>query len=161
MTTENVLGVVVIGAFLLVPLIIGGLAFRKSAGTANDYFVQGRAMGSIAVFFTVTATWWSAFAFLGSNASFYLDGPLYWTALVWNIFFGLMFYWVGKRVWFHGKRGNYVTPRDFFVALFGSKRLATFIAIILLIFTLPHLQIQLTGGAYLMEVASGGVITFW
>lgn len=161
MTTENVLGVVVIGAFLLVPLIIGGLAFRKSAGTANDYFVQGRAMGSIAVFFTVTATWWSAFAFLGSNASFYLDGPLYWTALVWNVFFGLMFYWVGKRVWFHGKRGNYVTPRDFLVALFGSKRLATFIAIILLIFTLPHLQIQLTGGAYLMEVASGGVIPFW
>lgn len=161
MTTENFLGILVIASFLAVPILLGGLASRKSKGTADDYFVQGRAMGSIAVFFTVAATWWSAFAFLGSNASFYLDGPLYWTALVWNVFFGLMFYWIGKRVWFHGKRGNYLTPRDFFVELFGSPRLGTFVAIILLIFTLPHLQIQLTGGAYLMEVASGGMIPFW
>lgn len=161
MSTENTLGIVVIGAFLIVPLIIGGLAFRKSTATADDYFVQGRSMGSIAVFFTVTATWWSAFAFLGSNASFFLDGPLYWTALVWNVFFGVMFYWIGKRVWFHGKRGGYVTARDFFAELFGSSKLATFIAVILLVFTLPHLQIQLTGGAYLMEVASGGLIPFW
>ncbi|MBE2998384.1 sodium:solute symporter family protein [Nocardiopsis sp. HNM0947] len=161
MTSQHVLGVLVIAAFLAVPLIIGGLAARRSTATADDYFVQGRSMGSVAVFFTVTATWWSAFAFLGSNASFYLDGPLYWTALVWNVFFGVMFYWIGKRVWFHGKRGNYVTPRDFFVGLFGSQRLGTFIAIILLVFTLPHLQIQLTGGAYLMEVASDGAIPFW
>lgn len=161
MSTEEILGVAVIGIFLVVPLVIGTLSALKSTATTGDYFVQGRAMGSVAVFFTVTATWWSAFAFLGSNASFYLDGPLFWTALVWNIFFGVMYYWIGKRVWFHGKRGNYLTARDFFVDLFGSARLATFIAIILLIFTLPHLQIQLTGGAYLMEVASGGVIPFW
>lgn len=34
------------------------------------------------------------------------------------------------------------------------------VAIILLVFSLPHLQIQLTGGAYLMDVASGGAIPF-
>ena len=161
MTAQNVLGVLAIAGFLAVPLVIGALASRKSTATADDYFVQGRSMGSVAVFFTVTATWWSAFAFLGSNASFYTEGPLYWTALVWNVFFGVMFYWIGKRVWFHGRRGNYVTPRDFFVGLYGSKSLGTFIAVILLVFTLPHLQIQLTGGAYLMEVASDGVIPFW
>src|SRR5699024_11176697 len=87
--------------------------------------------------------------------------PLFWTALVWNIFFGVMYYWIGKRVWFHGKRGDYITARDFFADLFGSSKLATFIAIILLVFTVPHLQIQLTGGAYLMEVASGGTVPFW
>lgn len=161
MSTQEFWGVLTISLFLVIPLIIGALASLKSKATASDYFVQGRSMGSIAVFFTVTATWWSAFAFLGSNASFYLDGPLYWTALVWNVFFGVMYYWIGKRVWFHGKRGNYVTARDFFADLFGSSKLATLIAIILLIFTLPHLQIQLTGGAYLMEVASGGAIPFW
>ena len=161
MTTTEILGVVVIGFFLLIPLVLGTIASRFSKSTTADYFVQGRAMGSVAVFFTVTATWWSAFAFLGSNASFYLDGPLFWTALVWNIFFGVMYYWIGKRVWFHGKRGDYLTARDFFADLFGSSKLATFIAIVLLVFTVPHLQIQLTGGAYLMEVASGGVVPFW
>lgn len=161
MSTENVVGLLVIGLFLLVPLVIGTVASRWAKPSASDYFVQGRAMGSVAVFFTVTATWWSAFAFLGSNASFYTDGPLFWTALVWNIFFGVMYYWIGKRVWFHGKRGDYITARDFFVDLFGSSKLATFIAVILLIFTLPHLQIQLTGGAHLMDVASGGMIPLW
>jgi SSS family solute:Na+ symporter len=161
MGTEQTAGILIISLFLAIPLIIGLLSARRSTGSANDYFVQGRAMGSIAVFFTVTATWWSAFAFLGSNASFYLDGPLFWTALLWNVFFGLMYFWVGKRVWFHGKRGDYITARDFFVDLFGSSKLATFIAIVLLLFTLPHLQIQLTGGAHLMDVASGGLIPFW
>ncbi|GAA3070292.1 MULTISPECIES: sodium:solute symporter family protein [Actinomycetes] len=161
MTTTEIVGLLVIGSFLLIPLIMGGLASRKAAATAEDFFIQGRGMGSIAVFFTVAATWWSAFAFLGSNASFYLDGPLYWTAIAWNIFFGVMYYLVGKRIWFHGKRGRYVTPRDFFVDLYGSRKLGTFIAVILLVFTLPHLQIQLTGGAYLMEVASNGVLPFW
>lgn len=161
MSTENVVGLLIIGLFLAVPLVIGTVAARWAKPSASDYFVQGRAMGSVAVFFTVTATWWSAFAFLGSNASFYMDGPLFWTALVWNIFFGVMYYWIGKRVWFHGKRGNYITARDFFVDLFGSSKLATFIAVILLVFTLPHLQIQLTGGAHLMDVASGGMIPLW
>lgn len=161
MSGVQVLGALVIGFFLVIPLIIGGIASRFAQSTTADYFVQGRAMGSIAVFFTVTATWWSAFAFLGSNASFYLDGPLFWTALVWNVFFGVMYYWIGKRVWFHGKRGDYITARDFFADLFGSPKLATFIAIVILVFTLPHLQIQLTGGAYLLEVASGDLIPFW
>lgn len=161
MTLQNILGIAAIGIFLLIPLIIGIISSRKATSTTSDYFVQGRAMGSIAVFFTVTATWWSAFAFLGSNASFYLDGPLFWTALLWNVLFGVIYYWLGKRIWFHGKRGNYLTARDFFVDLFGSSKLATFIAVVLVIFTLPHLQIQLTGGAYLMEIASGGMIPFW
>jgi len=161
MNTQEIMGLGAISLFLIVPLIIGTWSATRSTGTASDYFVQGRSMGSVAVFFTVTATWWSAFAFLGSNASFYLDGPLYWTALVWNIFFGLMYYWIGKRVWFHGKRGDYVTARDFFADLYGSPRLATLVAVVLIIFTLPHLQIQLTGGAYLMEVASGGALPFW
>lgn len=161
MSSTEIAGLVVIAGFLLVPLLMGAFASRQSTTTAEDFFVQGRGMGSVAVFFTVAATWWSAFAFLGSNASFYLDGPLYWTAIAWNIFFGVMYYVIGKRIWFHGKRGGYVTPRDFFVDLYGSKKLGTYIAIILLVFTLPHLQIQLTGGAYLMEVASDGVLPFW
>lgn len=161
MNTTEIAGLLVIAGFLLVPLGMGALASRRATPTAEDFFVQGRGMGSVAVFFTVAATWWSAFAFLGSNASFYLDGPLYWTAIAWNIFFGVMYYLVGKRIWFHGKRGGHVTPRDFFVDLLGSRKLGTYIAIILLVFTLPHLQIQLTGGAYLMEVASDGALPFW
>lgn len=153
--------ILIIAAFMIIPLIVGLVSARKSQTTSEDFFVQGRAMGSIAVFFTVAATWWSAFAFLGSNATFYTSGPIYLTALAWNLLFGFMYYWVGKRVWYLGKRFDYLTPSDLMGDFYNSEALRILVAVITLIFTVPYLQIQLTGGAYLIEVASGGVVPFW
>lgn len=160
MTGSNIGALAIIALFMLIPLAMGAIAGKRSIPTTEDFFVQGRSMGSIAVFFTVAATWWSAFAFMGSNAYFYLKGPLYWTAIAWNILFGVLYFVIGKRVWFVGKMNNYITPKDFFKHQYGSEALGNIIAAIMLIFTLPYLQIQLTGGAYLIEVASGGIINF-
>ena len=160
MTAQNIGALAIIALFMLIPLAMGAIAGKKSVPTTEDFFLQGRGMGSLAVFFTVAATWWSAFAFMGSNAFFYLKGPLYWTAIAWNILFGLLYFGVGKRVWFYGKVNNYITPKDFFKHQYGSEALGNIVAVIMLVFTLPYLQIQLTGGAYLIEVASGGLIRF-
>ncbi|MCM3586697.1 sodium:solute symporter family protein [Mesobacillus maritimus] len=154
-------GVLIIAAFMIIPLVVGFFAASKSTKTSEDFFIQGRGMGAVAVFFTVAATWWSSFAFLGSNATFYTSGPVYLTALAWNLLFGFMYYWVGKRVWYLGKRFNYITPSDLLGDFYNNEKLRMVVAAILLIFTIPYLQIQLTGGAYLIEVASGGVIPFW
>lgn len=160
MSGNNIAALFIIGLFMLIPLAMGAVAGKKSIPTTEDFFLQGRGMGSIAVFFTVAATWWSAFAFMGSNAFFYLKGPLYWTAIAWNILFGILYFVVGKRVWYLGKVNNYITPKDFFKHQYGSEALGNIVAVIMLVFTLPYLQIQLTGGAYLIEVASGGIINF-
>lgn len=160
MTGTNFAALAIIALFMLIPLGMGAYAGKRSIPTTEDFFVQGRGMGSVAVFFTVAATWWSAFAFMGSNAYFYSKGPLYWTAIAWNILFGVLYYVIGKRVWFTGKINNYITPKDFFKHQYGSEALGNIVAVIMLIFTLPYLQIQLTGGAYLIEVASGGLINF-
>ncbi|MDR1893581.1 MAG: sodium:solute symporter family protein [Spirochaetales bacterium] len=148
----------ILALFMLIPLIMGVVANKKLLPTTEDFFVQGRAMGSVAVFFTVAATWWSAFAFLGSNGYFYALGPVYWTAIAWNILFGMLYFVIGKRVWFFGGKGNYITASDFFRDLYGSPALANLVAVVMLVFTLPYLQIQLTGGSYLIEVASHGII---
>lgn len=161
MTGNSVIALVIIGLFMIIPLVMGAVAGKKSVATTEDYFVQGRGMGSVAVFFTVAATWWSAFAFMGSNSWFFLEGPLYWTAIAWNIFFGIMYMIVGKKVWYFGKINSLITPKDFFMFHYGSESLGNIVAIIMLVFTLPYLQIQLTGGAYLIEVASGGIIPYW
>ena len=110
------------------------------------------------LFFTVYATWWSSFAFLGSTSYFYTKGPVYLTAIAWNILFGVLFYVLGKRIWHYGKNRAYITPTDFFDDIFQSKLLNAVITITMLLFTLPYLQIQLSGGAYLIEVASDGLI---
>jgi len=156
--SQSIIALIIIGFFMGIPLWMGAVANKKSLPTTEDFFVQGRAMGSFAVFFTVAATWWSSFAFLGSNAYFYTKGPVYWTAIAWNIFFGVLYYLVGKRVWFYGKKFNCITPSDFFNVHYQSKTLNMLITLVMLLFTLPYLQIQLTGGAYLIEVASKGLI---
>ncbi len=156
--SENVLAILIIGAFMYIPLWLGSIAGEKSLDTTEDFFVQSRSMGGVAVFFTVFATWWSSFAFLGSNAYFYMMGPVYWSAIGWNILFGVLYYVIGKRIWYYGKKNNYITPSDFFRDMYESDFLANLVAVIMLVFTLPYLQIQLTGGAYLIEVASGGMI---
>ena len=158
--SPNAWALIIIAFFMLFPLAIGFIAKGKSVATTEDYFVQGRGMGSIAVFFTVAATWWSAFAFLGSNGYFYTTGPMYWTAIAWNILFGILYFGVGKKIWYMGKLNGYITPKDFFVHQYGSVPLGNIIAVIMLLFTIPYLQIQLTGGAYLIQVASGNQISF-
>ncbi|MDI9493327.1 MAG: sodium:solute symporter family protein [Bacillota bacterium] len=158
--SQNVIALLVIGFFMVFPLVIGFAAKSKSRATAEDYFIQSRAMGGIAVFFSVAATWWSAFAFLGSNGYFYSTGPMYWTAIAWNILFGVMYFGVGKKIWYMGKLNNYVTATDFFNHQYGSVKLGNFVAIILIVCTIPYLQIQLSGGAYLIQVASGELIPF-
>ncbi|MDO4552034.1 MAG: sodium:solute symporter family protein [Bacillota bacterium] len=160
MSGDNTAALLIIAFFMLFPLGIGFVAKGKSVATTEDYFVQGRGMGSIAVFFTVAATWWSAFAFLGSNGYFYTTGPMYWTAIAWNIFFGIMYFGVGKKIWYMGKLNNYITPKDFFMHQYGSESLGNVVAVIMLLFTIPYLQIQLSGGAYLIQVASGNTIPF-
>ena len=153
-----VLPLLVIGIYMFIPLYIGARAGDQELGTPEDFFIQSRNMSSVAVFFTVMATWMSAFAFLGSSASFYLKGPVYWTTIGWDFLFGILFYVVGKRVWFLGKKNGYLTAADFFRHQYNSKKLADLVAVIMLVFTLPYLQIQLAGGAYLIQVASNGLI---
>ncbi len=148
----------IIFIFTFIPLWIGDLSKKSSLTTVEDFFVHSRKMPTLVLFFTVYATWWSSFAFLGSTSYFYTRGPVYLTAIAWNIVFGVLFYLIGKRIWFYGKRGKYITPSDFFRDIYNSKVLSTLITVIMLFFTMPYLQIQLSGGAYLIEVASQGAI---
>nr|WP_221434280.1 sodium:solute symporter family protein [Geomicrobium halophilum] len=146
---------------MIIPLFIGFYAASRAKSSSADYFIQGRGMGSVATFFTVSATWWSAFAFLGSNASFYTEGPIYLTAFAWNILFGFLYFIVGKRIWYLGKKFNYITPSDMLGDFYNNEKVRILVGLVVIIFTIPYLQIQLTGGAYLIEVASGGIIPFW
>lgn len=152
------LPLLIIATYMFIPLYIGTRAGERELGTPEDFFIQSRNMSSLSVFFTVMATWMSAFAFLGSSASFYLKGPVYWTTIGWDFLFGILFFVLGKRIWFFGKVNGYMTAADFFRDQYQSDRLADLVAVILLLFTLPYLQIQLAGGAYLIQVASNELI---
>ena len=155
---QYVIAIIVIGASMFIPLWIGSKAGEREERTLSDFFVQSRRMNAIVLFFTVQATWWSAFAFLGASSNYYQNGPVYWTTLAWDVLFGLLFYLLGKRIWFYGKERGYLTATDFFLDLYGFKPLGLLVTLIMMIFTIPYFELQITGGTYLIEVISAGLI---
>ncbi len=155
---QTTIAILIIGASMFFPLWIGAKAAEKDLNTLEEFFILSRSMSLIPVFFTVQATWWSAFAFLGATSFYYYNGPVYWTTIGWDLFFAILFFVVGKRIWFYGKSYGYITATDFIMDIYQSKFLATIVTVIMLLFTIPYFQIQITGGAYLIEVASKGLI---
>ncbi len=154
----NAIAILFIGASMFIPLWIGAKASEKEINTVNDFFIQNREMGLITSFFTIQATWWSAFAFIGAASHYYYFGPIYWTTFGWDIFFGLLFFIVGRRIWFYGKENNYITSTDFMIDIYQSKALGLIVSAVMLLFTVPYFMIQIAGGSYLIEAASKGLI---
>lgn len=144
--------------FSIIPLIIGSMASHRSISTVNDFFIYDRNMGTLVSFFTVYATWWSSFAFLGSISYFYSIGSVYWTAIGWNVLFGILYMLFGIKVCRYGRQRGYITPINFFDDIYHSQVLNKTIIIIMVIFTIPHLQMQFYGGAIIIDIATGGLI---
>ncbi|MDO4544755.1 MAG: sodium:solute symporter family protein [Bacillota bacterium] len=156
--SEFTIVITIIFVFTFVPLILAEVARNKSLPSVEDFFVYSRSMPTLLCFFTIYGTWYSTFAVVGSSAYFYFKGPVYMTTFAWNALFAVCFFILGRRIWFYGKRHNYITPTDFFSDIYKSKALNILVTIIMLVFTLPYIQIQFSGGAYLLEIASRGQI---
>lgn len=158
MMTQSTVAIIIIFSFAFIPLILAEVARKDSVSTLEDFFVYSRNMPLLNAFCTIFATWYSAFAVLGSANSFYLNGPIYMTAFAWNVLFAVSIFVLGRRIWFYGKERGYLTPSDFFDDIYGSGKLTMLITVVGLLFTVPYLQIQMFGGTYLLEVATNGAI---
>lgn len=152
--------IIIIIIFTVIPLLIGSLASQNSISSLSDFFIYNRNMGTTISFFTVYATWWSSFAFLGSISYFYSVGSVYWTGIAWNVLFGLLYMWFGTKISHYGKAKGYITPINFFSDIFGSKVLNKIVIVIMILFTIPYIQIQIYGGALIIEIATKGIISW-
>ncbi len=153
---EN-LNIIIILIFAALPLYIGSAAATRTLNTESDFFLCNRSLSTPSAFFTVDATWWSTFAFLGSTSSFFFNGCIYWIALGWNVLFGLLFMMYGKRLWQMGKDSDYGTIIDFFNDKYHSNTLNILITIILLVTIIPYMMVQLVGGGIVIEIATNSL----
>lgn len=156
--SELTIIITIIFIFSFVPLILAEISRVKSMPSIEDFFVCNRSLSTFLYFFTIYSTWYSAFAVMGSSAHFYLNGPVYMTTFAWNALFAICLFFIGRRIWFYGKQHKYMTPSDFFQDIYRSKPLTLLVTIILFVFTLPYVQIQFSGAAYLIDIASHGKI---
>ncbi|OYT47620.1 MAG: sodium:proline symporter [Desulfurococcales archaeon ex4484_42] len=151
----------VIIVYIIIVLVIGEIARRKAEKTIADFFVAGRRLGIFTIFWLSAGTWWSALAFLGSNGWFYGRGITFLANLMTNAIFGLLLVIVGVRVWRLGRQLGYVSPGDIVEDYYGSKLLRLLLAIVLIAFTIPYMQVQIMGAGYIFEASTQGLVPFW
>ena len=146
--------------YLVLALVLGLIANRRSEGDLEDFLLMGRKTGFIMLYLTVVATYHSAFAFLGSGGFFYTHGIGFWSAGTWTVLVGAITYVLGSRIWALGKRFGYITPADLMADFYESDAVRIIVAIVSVLFTILYIQVQAQGLGYILSAASGDRISF-
>ncbi|MBI4541144.1 MAG: sodium:solute symporter family protein [Gemmatimonadetes bacterium] len=149
-----------IAVYLLLTIVLGVWAGRRTAVNLEDFLLYGRKAGFVVLYLTVVATYHSAFAFLGSGGFFYAHGIGFWAAGTWTILTGAITYVLGSRIWALGKRFRYITPADMLADFYESEAVRVVTAVVSVLFTILYIQVQAQGLGYIINVASGGRISF-
>ncbi|MDX1478966.1 MAG: sodium:solute symporter family protein [Saprospiraceae bacterium] len=130
--------------------------------TPEGYFLAGRNLGTLALFFTIIATNFSAFYFLGFAGEGYRVGFPYYVVMAFGTAFAcLSFFFIGEKAWHLGKTHGYITPSELVYGQTGSRPLRWLFAVIMIVFTFPYLALQLIGAGYLLENMTGGEIPYF
>ncbi|RMF32205.1 MAG: sodium:solute symporter family protein, partial [Bacteroidetes bacterium] len=143
---------------------LGSLAgVRKTTGTPEGYFLANRNLGTLALFFTILATNFSAFYFIGYAGEGYRIGYAYYVVMAFGTAFAcLSFYLIGTKVWRLGKEHGFITPAELIYHRTGSHALRLLFAGIMLLFTFPYLALQIVGAGYILEnITHGQIPYFW
>lgn len=147
--------------YFFVLIIIGVIAKKKTNRTVEEYFVAGRTFGPTVLFFTLAATNFSAFTFLGFAGKSYQSGFGQYGIMAFGTgFMALTFYIIGRKVWILGKQKGYMTPGE----LIGSQLHSPFLRLlfmgVMVVFTIPYLATQAIGAGFLLSYVSSGEIVW-
>ena len=152
----------IISLYLIVSLGIGFYGYWMRSENPEDYFLAGRGVGPLVLFFTLVATNFSAFFFLGFAGAGYRIGYGYYgimsfgTALV-----SLTFFLMGRKIWAIGKREGFITPPEMMGGLMRSRSLKLIYLIVMVLFTIPYLAIQPVGAGILLSELTGWKIQYF
>ena len=151
---------VIIFGWLLATTVVGVMAGRNRAFSMEEYFVAGRSFGLLLFYTTAAAEIYSAFAFLGLAGWAYSKGISITYALAYgSISYGIYFF-LGPRINRLGKHMNYVSQPDYLEDRYGCRGLGVLVAVVGVVFLIPYLQLQIMGSGLIVQLASGGAISW-
>ncbi|MCK5570219.1 MAG: sodium:solute symporter family protein [Spirochaetes bacterium] len=133
----------IILCYLLLTLIIG-LIFRKKAKKSKvEFFLAGRNLSKLLLFFTMAATNFSAFTIFGFSGAGYRIGYSFYPVMGFGTgFMAISFYIIGHKILILSKERNYITPSDFVFDRYKSSFLKKLFSSVMIIFTVPYIAIQ-------------------
>ena len=150
-----------IGIYLIISILLGIIANKKSINTSEDYFIANRSLNWFSLSMTMFATWMSTFAFLGSPGFYFKNG------VNWFLPHGLLvvaspflLWFIGRKIWHLGREKGYVTPADMLGDFYNSIVVKYIVGIIGLLAILPYSLIQLVGIGKALEASTDGILNY-
>ncbi|MEO1259281.1 MAG: sodium:solute symporter family protein [Bacteroidota bacterium] len=149
-------------AYIAITFLGSLIGAIKMSDTPEGYFLANRNLRTLTLFFTILATNFSAYYFLGYAGEGYRKGyPFYFMMAFGTAFACLSFYVIGMKVWKLGKEHGYITPSELVFGKSGSRTLALLFSAVMILFTFPYLALQIVGAGYLLENLSDGDIPYF
>ena len=129
--------------YLLITLFIGLIFSKRSKKNKVEFFLAGRDLTKLLLFFTMAATNFSAFTIFGFSGAGYRIGYAFYPVMGFGTgFMALSFYIIGSKILVLSKKRNYITPSDFIFDRYNSLLLKRLFSAVMVIFTLPYIAIQ-------------------
>lgn len=146
----------VLVGYFAITLVIGYVAYRRTANTPTDYFLADRSFGAPVLLFTVLATVFSAFLFFGVGAMTYATG----TGVVTVFLLGtgaqvLVMYLVGSPFRRLAKREAQVSPTEYLGRRFESEAVPTLYTVFAVLFVVPFVASQILAGGIALDILVG------
>ena len=143
-----IFGTVVIGS------AIGFYAGARYKMDLEQWTVAGRGFGVLLVWLLMAGEIYTTFAFLGASGWAYSQGGPTLYILAYLMLAYVASFYILPPLWEFARKYAMQTESDFFQYRYGNKYLAGFVALVGVIFTVPYIQLQLTGLGSIVEVAS-------
>ncbi len=149
---------IIISCYLALLLLLGAFSSRLFKGTAADYFLASRGIGSFLLLMSLFGTTMTAFALIGSTGASFKDGIGVYGKMASSsgIIHSACFFLVGIRLWSFGKKHGYTTQIQFFRDRFESDKLGLLLFPILVGLVIPYLLIGVMGAGVTIEKVTGG-----
>jgi solute:Na+ symporter, SSS family len=151
-----VLGVVLL--YLAVVLGIGFAAQRVLRSTAEDYFLASRSLGATVLLLSIFGTHMTAFTILGASGEAHRGGIAVFALMASSsaLVVPLVFFFVGTRLWWLGKRVGFITQVQFFRERYQSDRVGLALFFVLVSLLVPYVLIGVKGSGDVLWALTGG-----
>jgi len=154
----NTTSLAVICVYLFLLLVLGVVSARLFKGTAADYFVVSRSVGSFLMLMSIFGTTMTGFALVGSTGKAYSTGiGVYGLMASWSgLIHSAVFFLIGIRLWAIGKRHGYLTQCEYFRERFDSPMLGYILFPILVGLVIPYLLVGVIGAGKAVQPITAG-----
>jgi solute:Na+ symporter, SSS family len=163
LTFAGIDGIIILSAFAIIMLVIGYFSGRGEKNiheSLTGYYLAGKNLGIIALFFTLFATQYSGNTIVGYAPTAYRTGFSWLQSISFMTIIIGVYLLFAPRLYVIAKKRNFVTPTDWLEHRFNSKGI-TLLAIFLMLWGLGnYLLEQLVAIGQAVSGMTGGTIPY-